>query len=375
VAFWYGILPIAGAFYNRGKWKRFRRRFDELRLAPLLDYRLYRKLEGGGGVFRFTGSIESITDGHTLWVRGEDLTIPVYLEKTKCFLLPVHEGEGIPEAPEQIRWNRVSTLTEGARVFIGGQINTHNSRLSFCPAKGKPLMVLFYNCPDTELTDTVIRAARTRNEYWNTITPISLAIGALALIYMAASFLGRPAFRLTVISALVAVFVPALPLIPPGILLTGLYRRMTWQARKLRTYWDIVRLPLRYLLPEYPERQSAFLNTGEKYGYVKLNSLPALEAVPWLIPENQNQGKKSNLYFFGVLATPQAGEEFSLPQRSKDPFVSFGILPADPAFLAVRYAIKAYTLEAFAWLILFLGTGINVAFIFFILRLLSGVSF
>jgi len=374
VAVWYGILPIAGGFYNRNKWRKFRNRFDELRLAPLLDYRRYRQIDTEGGVFRFTGGIESITDGHTLWVRGEDLTIPVSLEKTICYLLPVHDGEGIPEAPEQIRWNRVSTITEGAKVFIGGQIKTRNNRLSFCPAKENPLMVIFYNCPDTELTGGIIRAARTRNEYWNSLTPISIVIGALALVYMAASFLGRPAFRLTVISALVAIFVPVLPVIPPGILFTVLYRRMTWHARNFRAYRDIARLPLRYLLPEYPQRQSAVLDSGEEYGYVKLDSLPAQETVPWLIPENQKQGKKSKLYFFGALAS-RAGEKYPLPQRSKDPFVSFGILPADPALLSCRYAIKAYIMEASAWFILLLGIAVNVVFIIFIFQLLSGAYF
>jgi len=369
VAIFYGILPITGAFNSRNRWRKFRKQFEKLRMEPLLDYRRYRQIDGEGGVFRFTGEIESITDGNTLWVKGEDLTIPVSLEKTRCFLLPVTEGEGVPEAPEQIRWNRVSTLTEGARVFIGGQIKTLNNRLSFCPAKEKPLMVLFYNCPDTELTGNIIRAARTRNEYWNSFTPISIAIGALALVYMAASFLGRPAFRLTVISALVAVFVPALPVVPPGILFTVLYRRMTWQARKLRSYWDLVRLPL-HLLSGYPQRQSAVLGTGEKYGYVTLNSLPEKETIPWLLPENPKPGKKSKLYFFGTLAA-ETGEDFPLPQRSKDPFVSFGILPDDPARLSGRYAIKAYTLEALAWLVLLVGVSINVIFIIFILQLLG----
>jgi len=372
VAIWYGILPIAGAFYSRNKWKVFRNRFDCLRLAPILDYRRYRQLEGEGSVFRFTGGIESITDGHTLWVKGDDLTMPVSLEKTKCYLLPVHDGEGIPEAPEQIRWNRVSTLTEGAKVFIGGQLKTQNNRLSFCTTKEKPLMVLFYNCPDSELTGAIIRAARTRNEYWNSLTPVSIVIGALTLVYMAASFLNRPAFRLTVISTLVAIFVPVLPVVPPGILFTVLYRRLTWHARNFRAYWDLARLPLRHLPPD---RQSALLSTGEKYGYLILNSLP--DAIPWLIPEIQKKVSKNNLYFFGILDAGAAGaisgEEPVLPQRSKDPFVSFGILPADPANLARRYAIRAYTLEALAWFILLLGIGMNIVFIILILQLLRGV--
>jgi hypothetical protein len=244
VIFWYALIPIAGGFHNRFKWSRFRNRFNALRLSPLLDYRQYRQPESEGGIFRFTGGIESITDGHTLWVKGSDLTIPVSLAKTKCFLLPVHEGEGFPEAPLQIRWNRVSTITEGAKVFIGGRIISQNNRLNFVSTKEQPLMVIFYNCPDSALAGAIIRAARTRNEYWNAVTPVSIAIGALSLIYIAASYLGRPAFRLTVISALSAVFIPILPVLPPGILFTSLYRKFTWDSRKLRADYDLARFGL-----------------------------------------------------------------------------------------------------------------------------------
>jgi len=367
VAFFYGVIPIAGGFFSRYRWRRFRNRFDFLRLSPLLDYSQYRQLKIEGGVFRFTGEIESITD-ETLWVRGKNLTMPVSLEKTKCFILPINEGEGVPEPPGQIRWNRVSTITEGAKVFIGGQIKNENDRLNFCSTKENPLMVIFYDCPDTELTSAIIRSSRTRNEYWNSVTPISIVIGALALIYIAASFLNRPAFRLTVISSLIAVFVPIIPLFPPGILFTGLYRRLTWDARKLRAYWDIARLPLRHL---HPGQESGTLCTGEKYGYVKVDSLPpAQEAIPLLLPDVFSEGKKPQWFFFGII-----NKNSPLPQRPKDPFVSFGILPADPSLLARRYAIRSYVLEALAWLVLVTGIVINVVFIFLILLLLGGISF
>ena len=223
-----------------------------LRQFPLLDYRQYRQMESrfnsqsealaaqlpASSLFRFTGEIESITDSLTLWVKGNNLTIPVSLEKTKCYLLPIHEGEG--ETPRQIRWDRVSMLSEGAKVYIGGWIKLQNNRLAFVSTKEDPLMVIFYNCPDYGLTDGIIRTARTRNEYWNGITPVSLAVGALALIYIAASFLDRPAFRLTVISAFIAVFIPILPVMPPGFIFTILHRRLTWSARKLRVNWDMV---------------------------------------------------------------------------------------------------------------------------------------
>jgi hypothetical protein len=215
---WYGLIPIAGALFNRYKWSKFRHRFDELRLSPLLDYGQYRQIGSEGGVFRFTGGIESITDGHTLWVKGENLTIPVSLENTQSWLLPMQEEEGTPEVPERIRWNHISTLTEGAKVFVGGLLTNQDNRLSFVSSKERPLMVIFYDCPDNTLTDGIIRAARIRNEYWNSITPISLMLGAMSQVYIAVSFLDRPAFRLTVISALIAIFVPVLPWFPPGLL-------------------------------------------------------------------------------------------------------------------------------------------------------------
>ena len=264
-----------------------------------MDYRQYRKLKSEGGIFRFCGGIESITDGHTLWVRGDDLTIPVSLEKTKCFLLPKYEGEGIPEPPEQIRWNRVSTLTEGVKVYISGQIKMQNNRLNFTTTKETPLIVIFYSCPEAELTSQIIRAARTHNEYWNSLTPVSLFIGALSLVYIAASLLNRPAFRMNVISALVAVFIPILPIIPPGLLLTTIYRRMTWHARKYKANWDLANLPLNC--------------SGS------------------------------------------------------------GVLTDKPAPLSSRYAIKAYIIKAFAWLILLLGVSLNFFFIIFIISLLGGV--
>jgi len=312
MAFWYGVIPIAGAFYNRHIWYLFKNRFNKLRLLPLLDYRQYRQIENDAKektteLYQFTGGVESITDGHTLWVKGSDLTISVSLEplpnrksegfsqiKTKCFLLSKHEGTDIPDSLEQISWDRISTLTEGAKVFIGGQIKSVNNRLIFCSTKEEPLMVIFYNCPYSELPGKIISAARPQNEYWNGLTPISLVIGALALIYIASSLLGRPAFRLTVIAALVAVFVPILHFFPPGFILTALYRRLSWNAGRLRAQWDIARF-------------------GLKQGVTQ---------------------KQINLYW-----------------------------------------IKAYTTELFAWAVLLLGISINIFFIYLILYLLQVISF
>ena len=329
-------------------------------------------------VFRFTGEIESITDGQTLWVKNGDLTIPVSLEETKCWLLPAQEEDAGGEAPEKIHWNRISTFTEGVKVFIGGRINLQNNRMIFSSTKEKPLMVIFYNCPETVLTEEVIRASRTRGEYWNSFSSVSLVLGALALVFVAVSFLNRPAFHITVISALVAMFVPILPMFPPGILLTVVYRRMAWHARRYRALRDLARLPIVYL---GGGAENCVLSTGEKYGFIKLDSLPGEDAdgsVPFLIPDTVVKEEKSPWYFFGVIEDSSSGAE-ELPVKSSikpsiDPFVSFGLLPDEPEKLARFFSIKAYSLEATAWLILITSITINIVFIFLILFLLGIVS-
>jgi len=240
--------------------------------------------------------------------------------------------------------------------------------MSFVSTKERPLTVIFYNCPDSALTDEIIRCARTRNEYWNNITPVSIVIGALSLIYIAAYFLDRPAYRLTIITALVAVFLPILPMFPPGLLLTLLYRRITWHARRFRAYWDIVRLPTHYL---QDGEESAVLSTGEKYGFIKIKSpSDAAENTPFLIPEYDTE-ENPEWHFFGVLTPESSAENNTMPKNSSiDPFVSFGLLHGRPKQLASRYAIKAYTMEVLAWILLLLGISINVVFIFVILSLL-----
>ena len=379
---WYGLVPVGGAAIGRYRWWQFRRRFDELRTRPLLDYRSYRQISGAGGVFRFTGGFESVTDGHTLWIQGENLTIPVALANVQTWLLPMQEGEDTPDAfdpaeetPERIRWDRLSTLTEGAKVFVGGAMVFRDERWCFVSTRETPLLVIFYDCPDTALTPRAIRAGRSGNDYGNEVTPYSLVTGALCLLYIAVSFLPRPAFRLTVISALIALFTPLFPLIPPGLLCTVLSRHLSVRARILRAYRDLARLPLRYV-PEprsaAPEdnlcRAAGVLPNGEHYGCVPCDSLPAGAeegSIPFLLPAYTKRKPGAKWYAFGALG-PGGG----LPVRPLDPFATFGILPGKPETLARHFAISAYVLEAIAWLVILAGIGLNIFFVRMILSLL-----
>lgn len=398
VIIWYGLAPLTGALFKRYKWHKFRTRFDELRLSPILDYCQYSQQEHndqnpGSNLYRFVGGFESITDGQTLWIRSEDLTVPVSLQNAETYLLPMQKGDGIPEifdpgdeAPEKIRWERVSALTEGAKVYVGGLLVQHEGQRNFISTKENPLLVIFYDGPDNSLATRTIRAGRRRGEYWNSVTPYSLLIGALCQILMAVLFLSRPAFRMTVIVALIALFVPLYPLIPPGLLFTVIYRRLAWRSRILRAYRDLARLPLRYLAPSQGNgliniRNSAsqtdlpdncILPNGEKYGYVRCTELPPqAQNIPLLLPEfSRIAGKRSNTwYIFGALHSEEDNAS-QMPIQPQDSFATFGILPGRPESIARRCEIAAYLLELLAWIILLAGIGLNIFFLRMVLVLL-----
>jgi hypothetical protein len=371
--FWYGLVPIAGALVSGYAWRRFRAHFNKLRLAPLLDYAHYVNCgpvpetppprQGPAQVlFRLTGSFESITDGHTLWVRSSDLTIPVVLTGAQVYMLPAEDREeGLDpaeEAPQRLRWDQVATLTGEVRVFVGGALSPQDGRWIFVVTPETPLQVIFYTGDERSMATRVIRAGRHRNEYWNGVTPYALVLGALCLIAMAVTFLPRPAFRLTAITAFCAAFVPLYTLAPPGLLLTIVYRRFWQEARVYRSFRDLVRLPLIY--------SSGRLPNGEIYGARPYRDVP--EGIPLLTPGIQ-KSRKELWHVFGVLDPEAAGEP--VPRKPGDSFAPFGAIPGDPEKLARRCTHRASMLEIFSWLLLLAGIGLNAFIIGKIITLLG----
>jgi len=188
-------------------------------------------------------------------MHGKDLSIPVSLKNAVTYLLPAYKGDSeMPdideEAPSKIRWGKVSMLTEGAKIFVGGSLVCQEDRWQFASTKRNPLIVFFYDGPDRLFTTRVIQSCRQQWEYWNLITPYSLIIGALCLIYVAFSFLHRPVFRPMVILSFVSLFIPLYPFIPPGLLFTVFCRRLALKSRMFKAYSDLTRMSLYSSAPE-----------------------------------------------------------------------------------------------------------------------------
>ncbi|MDR2144028.1 MAG: hypothetical protein LBP29_06640, partial [Treponema sp.] len=377
--FFYGLVPIAGAFYSRRNWRYFRRRFNELGQKPILDSAACMNAEAGSSAgewkdFRFSGGFESLTGDKILWIRSETLTIPVDLKGAKTYVLPDTAAQGIPEdfdpgeeAPEQIRLDRISALTGGVKVFVGGSLCLREGRRIFA-STARPLMVIFYEGPDRSLTVRTIRAGRHRNEFFNFITPYSFVAGAFSEIIMALSLYSRPVYRLALSSAIIALFTPIFPWLPPGIFFTFAYRRLWWKARIFRAYRDLVRLPRAYI--PAGEHQGR-LPGGEIYVEKQYDTLPEAfyeQKIPFIIPAGEKR-KGDTWRLFGVLAGGDEKKPDALPAEPGDAFAVYGALPGAIEPLARRYTRKAYAMEVISWLLLLTGIGINVFFIAAILSL------
>jgi hypothetical protein len=337
-------------------------------LSPLLNYKLYQEPLSQGKDFRFLGGLESITDDQTLWVRNADITIPVDLKNAHIYLLPNTEDERTGPAaakiasPERIRLERLSSLKEGAKVYIGGTLDTKNDRLTFLSTKEHPLLIIFYDGERRNLSMRIIRAGRQKNEYWNSFTPYALAFGAFLELLYAFNFMARPAFQLTLITAIIAMFGPLFPLVPPGIILTGFYSRLWHQARMFRSYRDMLRFPLKYLSPG---KSQGMLPSGEKYTFLTYDEIPSWlpeDAIPYLPPITKARNK-SNWYVFGSLS---ANDDIPL-ETPNDPFAALIAFPDEPKKLANMYAKKAHVLEIISCIIFLLGIALNCLFIVLIL--------
>ena len=135
----------------RRSWRNFRRRFDALCLRPILDYAACQSTPPEGGLYRFTGGFESLTDGQTLWIRSDILTIPIALKGAHIYMLPLPEGGSESplsfdlgeESPTRIRWDRISTLTEGAKVFVGGLLVPLRTGGPLSPQRKPPCWLFF----------------------------------------------------------------------------------------------------------------------------------------------------------------------------------------------------------------------------------------
>ncbi len=245
----YGVLPVAGAFAARAGWRAFRRRFlASLEYAPLALGDGLRSPEGEVLVRRHSGSAEVLQGEDRLWVRGEGATAAVLLKGARIYLLPTaRTSEGpydLEAADESLRpeaWNRLSGLSEGARVYAAGNLRVEGGLPVFFGTPAEPLLILIHDGRDGDLARRAVWAGRHRNEYWNPVTLVSLTAGFLSTGAALYDLLRPPLLSLPAALAAALAVSPVLPFLPPGLAFLSIYRRLWARARRLRARRDLLR--------------------------------------------------------------------------------------------------------------------------------------
>lgn len=372
------LVPGSGAVAVRSQWRRFRRRVREAARRPQVTY------AAADGAYRFFGRLEAIEDDDVIWLNDGTISVAADVADTACYLLPPREVtptymRAYPEAtPDRLPWSRLTSLPERTQVFVSGPLRMEGGRPVFRAENGEELLVILHEGPDEELLYQAVWTGRHRNEYWNALTPASLAVGSLALLLASYIVLRIPADRAAAVLAVSLALIPVLPLLPPGFVSFPLYRRMWRRGRYLRAERDLLRLALRQ---ELDEAGTTRLPDGELYAVRTLGPADA-ERLVAAGAERLAVSVADGAQAYVAVGTPvvekteETGDGGVEPagglRRPADPMAPFMVVPGDPAALAARSERAARRFEAGGVLCLLAGAGLNF---YLALLLVSRVMF
>lgn len=354
----YLLIPGVGAFVARRRWRVFRRRIlHASRFATagypevLIGSRARR--ERYIGWYRFFGGLEAIQGDGLAWLTDGRASIAVEMADAPVYMVPGGQIDATAgrerlslqadqgEVPAATTWRKVGSLPEGTRMFVAGPLFGESGRAVFKTSGTTRPLVIMYDGSDDTLVFRSIRDGRQINEYWNSVTPISVAAGSLSLFILAYLYIGSPLLRIAGVVSASLGLLPISILIPPGVILFFAYRRFWRLGRRFRAERDLLRLPLRYGPPGYTE---AVLPDGERY--VRLE-FPAEEvsrepSLLWRHPSIV-QGKPDRAVVFGA-ARAGTGPP-PLPSQPQDPMAERVALPGAPEELARASQRRARVME------------------------------
>lgn len=225
----YVLLPMLAAHWNNRSWAGFRRRVRAVFNAPRFGYREAALLKDKGsldGNYRLLGTIDAMEGRERLWVRGQGVSAVVDLSRA---FLYVFNGRGI-DAPlaskdragglDKLRYRRVTSLSEGTKLFVAGRVASDEGKPIFVDAPGDRLVVISYDEPDEELEAAALASGRSRHPLLGPATYLCFALGlGIMLAYFIFSSTAETLITVRFMAYLVALS-PLLAFAPPGIFLT-----------------------------------------------------------------------------------------------------------------------------------------------------------
>jgi hypothetical protein len=252
----YCAAPACGIVYTRVFWRRFRSRYFFLQKCPPLDYPAYRK--NAPGLYRYSGVFDSFTGDKKISAKIDALNVTVNLADADIYLL-LTDG-----TPEKLKVDKLPILTRGLQVFAGGILRDVGGEL--CLSSGEE------ETGKKTPEELVCSSGRGSNFYWNLLTRYSYVAGSFVLVLYALQFINRPAYQLTLIASIGFIMLPFLSLLPPGLLLTLVSRRLFAESAHIRVKKDL----------------------ADSGGHAMSPKANSMETLSWLFLAG---GEAANLYF------------------------------------------------------------------------------
>lgn len=373
----YLILPLAGAFRVRRRWRNFRDALYASMEMPILSYGDLRERQSGS--YRFFGRIEASQGENQLWLREGGLSLLVDLTGVEVYTLPAvrtppEEGrvedneltiaEGTPTAMAS---RRLAALPLGTKMMVAGDLCFSEGRGRLHSTADRALLCLIYDGEAETILRRAIWSGRQRNEYWNPLTPLSLTLASFTLFILAYVFLRTPRLLPFAHIALTLSLIPPAPLLPPGILFFSLYRRIWRSGRYLRAERDLIALPANRFPEKFDLKRGGAVRLPDGSDYsaeVFLSCEEALSAcrdgkIRTSVGLIDRDFHDRVFYAFGCRTGHRKG--------GKDPFAEAVIIPGEPRELSRRCGRDARRREILAGLLFLLGIAVNGSLIFVLL--------
>jgi len=183
------------------------------------------------------------------------MTMTVEMAYCHVYLIP-SEKKMTSQMPTKLPWSRVFSIAEGTPVFISGEVREDKGRIRFAGDRKNPLTVIIYDGEEKTLLERCISCGRQKNEYWNFLTPWSIAIGGILSLALLNMMIKASVPAEILMGGIIVSALPVIPFLPPGLFLFLLYTLLWRRGRYCRSDRDLVALPLRFeerniTVPEY----------------------------------------------------------------------------------------------------------------------------
>jgi len=359
----YGIIPVAGAFFARNRWRRFRTSLMQASLRPSLSYKAVHGIDNTG-LYRFFGSLQAIQDDNILWIANSDVSVSLDLEGLPIYILPSVNKEDSSlktniypdESPKRTYWNSLFSLPEKTSIFVTGELISEGGRSKFRNSKKNPLLIIIYDCEKSDFYSHAILSGRQRNEYWNVLTPGTLTAGSFSLFIYFYLLIQMPYMNFVAVAALSFSLVPVMPFIPPGLLFYYIYRHLWTKARILRAERDLLKLPLNFFNEQggISDFKSVILPGGSRYQcFIKNNKDKAFSLFDNIVLRTSSlkraQDSREEYFVFGLENN-----------KRNDPMAETLVIPGNPYLLTQASTKTAQKYELIAVISFALGFVMNL---------------